>query len=100
MSLVSDGLVESEKIGSGVYFWALPSKASEQRKKCLEISKEQIANLSKQNEELEGKLENAKERTKDDDPEEREKLLDELKEIKEDRDTLQQELSKFEKNSP
>ncbi len=29
-SLIGDGLVETEKIGSGVYFWALPSKAAEQ----------------------------------------------------------------------
>lgn len=28
-SLVSDGLVDSDKIGTSVYFWAFPSKAGQ-----------------------------------------------------------------------
>lgn len=29
MSLVFDGLVDSDKIGTSVYFWAFPSKAGQ-----------------------------------------------------------------------
>lgn len=28
-SLVNDGLVDSEKIGTSIYFWSFPSKASQ-----------------------------------------------------------------------
>jgi len=28
-SLVDDGMVDTEKIGTSVYFWAFPSKASQ-----------------------------------------------------------------------
>ena len=36
MSLVHDGLVDTDKIGTSVYFWAFPSKASQARKRKLE----------------------------------------------------------------
>ena len=39
-SLVDDGLVDTEKIGTSVYFWALPSKASQARKRKLEMAEE------------------------------------------------------------
>ena len=42
-SLVDDGLVDSEKIGTSVYFWAFPSKASQARKRKLETSQEKLA---------------------------------------------------------
>ena len=29
MSLVHDGLVDTDKIGTSVYFWAFPSKAAQ-----------------------------------------------------------------------
>lgn len=35
-SLVDDGLVDSEKIGTSVYFWAFPSKAYNTRKRKIE----------------------------------------------------------------
>merc|ERR1719341_2895548 len=35
-SLVDDGLVDSEKIGTSIYFWAFPSKASQARRAKLE----------------------------------------------------------------
>jgi Fe2+ or Zn2+ uptake regulation protein len=34
-SLVDDGLVESEKIGTSVYFWALPSRALQKRQDAI-----------------------------------------------------------------
>ena len=39
-SLVDDGLVDTEKIGTSVYFWAFPSKASHTRKRKLVMAEE------------------------------------------------------------
>ena len=37
-SLVDDGMVETEKIGTSVYFWAFPSKASQNvSKSCVVV---------------------------------------------------------------
>ena len=36
-SLVDDGMVDTEKIGTSVYFWAFPSKASQARRKKLAL---------------------------------------------------------------
>jgi len=35
-SLIDDGLVDTDKIGSGVYFWAFPSKSGQKRKVRLD----------------------------------------------------------------
>ena len=41
-SLVDDGLVDSDKIGTSVYFWAFPSKATQVRKRKIETSTENL----------------------------------------------------------
>lgn len=41
-SLVDDGLVDTDKIGTSVYFWAFPSKASQARKRKLETAEESL----------------------------------------------------------
>lgn len=41
-SLVDDGLVDTDKIGTSVYFWAFPSKASQARKRKLENSDQSL----------------------------------------------------------
>ena len=41
-SLVDDGLVDSDKIGTSVYFWAFPSKATQVRKRKIETSTEKL----------------------------------------------------------
>ena len=46
-SLVDDGLVDTEKIGTSVYFWAFPSKASQARKRKLEIAEEKSLKVSR-----------------------------------------------------
>jgi hypothetical protein len=43
-SLVDDNFVETDKIGQGVYFWALPSKGRVHREKLL---KDNIAGIEK-----------------------------------------------------
>ncbi|XP_050311354.1 meiotic nuclear division protein 1 homolog [Anthonomus grandis grandis] len=47
--LVDDGLIETDKIGTSIYFWAFPSKAVKSRKRKLE-------EVTKKNEETSKKL--------------------------------------------
>jgi hypothetical protein len=51
-SLVDDGLVDTEKICTSVYFWAFPSKASQARKRKLEIAEEKSLKVSESCEEV------------------------------------------------
>eukprot|EP00808_Paulinella_micropora_P001416 g26771.t1 len=51
-SLVDDNMVDSDKIGSGNYFWALPSKATRQREGQIEKCKRQLELLATQETEL------------------------------------------------
>ena len=46
-SLVDDGLIDTKKIGTSVYFWAFPSKASQARKKKLEMTEEKCQQVRK-----------------------------------------------------
>ncbi|XP_003742762.1 meiotic nuclear division protein 1 homolog [Galendromus occidentalis] len=43
--LVDDNLVESDRIGTSVYFWAFPGKVSRQREACLTELREQLKKL-------------------------------------------------------
>ncbi|KAF0694639.1 Aste57867_14478 [Aphanomyces stellatus] len=52
-ALVDDSLVDTDKIGSGNYFWSFPSKVAQQRKRKLE-------DLEAKRTELRGKIETAK----------------------------------------
>ena len=46
-SLVDDGKIDSDKIGTSVYFWAFPSKAFNKKKQKLETLKQSSAELRK-----------------------------------------------------
>jgi Fe2+ or Zn2+ uptake regulation protein len=46
-SLVDDGKIDSDKIGTSVYFWAFPSKAFNQKKQKLETLRQSSAELKK-----------------------------------------------------
>ena len=48
-SLVDDGLVDSDKIGTSVYFWAFPSKATQVRKRKIETSTENLETVGVMN---------------------------------------------------
>merc|ERR1719209_167748 len=71
MSLVDDGLVDSEKIGTSIYFWAFPSsKASQARKAKLEKVteerdkiRERLATMKKEAQAAEEGREETEERT-------------------------------------
>uniref|UniRef100_A0A5K3FC65 Meiotic nuclear division protein 1 homolog n=1 Tax=Mesocestoides corti TaxID=53468 RepID=A0A5K3FC65_MESCO len=43
MSLVYDGIVDTDKIGTSVYFWAFPSKAGQNRRKKIEDLRNELS---------------------------------------------------------
>lgn len=56
-SLVDDGLVESEKIGTSVYFWALPSRALQKRQDTIRKLENDLENEKNKNKALKEKQE-------------------------------------------
>ena len=46
-SLVDDAMVDTEKIGTSVYFWAFPSKASQNRKRKIEDLEQKCRDLKR-----------------------------------------------------
>src|SRR5690348_3145903 len=54
-SLVNDNLVETDKIGSSNFYWALPSKIFQVKKNTLEKNKDTITHLKNENEALKQK---------------------------------------------
>lgn len=61
MALVDDGLVDTGKIGTSVYFWSLPSKALEAKAKLVAQLQEEMSRAQKRNEQLAKNLEELKE---------------------------------------
>jgi DNA-binding PadR family transcriptional regulator len=97
-SIVNDNLVETDKIGSSNFYWALPSKMYQMKKNNLNRNKEIIENLEKENESLKIKIKEAKATRKETD--ERKDKLDELEELTRKIEDYQKKLNVFKKNDP
>jgi len=97
-SLVDDGLVDTEKIGTSVYFWAFPSKASQARKRKLEMAEEKCSKMTCRLEDLEREISKAEKGREESD--ERQKLLERLEEEKDKRDKMLVRLKDFAENDP
>ncbi|KAM7540989.1 hypothetical protein Aperf_G00000035986 [Anoplocephala perfoliata] len=76
MSLVFDGLVDSDKIGTSTYFWAFPSKAGQSRSKKIAELKAEVSRLESNYNELKDSLSSA--RANKEDSAERQKVLSSL----------------------
>jgi predicted transcriptional regulator len=55
-SLVDDGMVDTDKIGTSIYFWAFPSKATNAKKQKLEHLENSSQQLKKLRVDVEAKL--------------------------------------------
>lgn len=75
-SLVDDGLVDTDKIGTSVYFWAFPSKAANNRKRRLSELQNKVDESGKKLKKLEEQVTEAKSGRED--SEERNNMLKEL----------------------
>ncbi|GAB6030188.1 Meiotic nuclear division protein 1 [Chamberlinius hualienensis] len=96
--LVDDGLVDSEKIGTSIYFWAFPSKAVNNRKRKiddLEGKLKEVSNKLKVTNESIAKAKIGREET-----EERRVILDKLETLKKEKETVIKSIQKFKDNDP
>ncbi|XP_060839414.1 meiotic nuclear division protein 1 homolog [Rhopalosiphum padi] len=97
-NLVDDGLVDTDKIGTSVYFWSFPSKAKMSKKNVLDNTKTKLDEYEKkfkQNLEIIEKEKVGKEIT-----DERQALLNKLKALNEEKLRVESELKKYEDSNP
>lgn len=97
-SLVSDDLIQSDKIGINVLYWSFPSQSLIVRENKLNVLNEQVAALKKSIEETQQKIEESlvgKEETA-----EREEALQKQAEVQEKNNKLKANCQKFAKLDP
>ncbi|KAG8592439.1 hypothetical protein GDO81_000498 [Engystomops pustulosus] len=97
-SLVDDGMVDSERIGTSNYFWAFPSKALHARKRKLEMLESQFSEASQKKKQLEEAVKKAKVGRQD--TEERTELSEELSSLRQQKEGLRTELEKYKDCDP
>ncbi|XP_042685756.1 meiotic nuclear division protein 1 homolog isoform X1 [Centrocercus urophasianus] len=97
-SLVDDGMVDTDRIGTSNYFWAFPSKALHARKRKLEELQTQFAETSQKKEILQKGIEKSKigrENTA-----ERAALVKELAALRQEKEQLRAEIEKYRECDP
>ena len=97
-SLVDDNLVETDKIGTSVYFWAFPSKATQ-------VKKRKLQELQNEFEAVKNKLKVSRERViaakvGREETEKRIKLLPRLQAMKVDEEKITLEIQKYRDSDP
>ncbi|XP_064459867.1 meiotic nuclear division protein 1 homolog isoform X2 [Ornithodoros turicata] len=97
-TLVDDGLVDSEKIGTSVYFWSFPSKAANVRKRKIEHLETEAETTGRKLAVTEEQVEKA--RVGREESEERSKLLEDLAQAETHRKDLLARLDKFKDCDP
>ncbi len=96
--MVDDGLVDSEKIGTSVYYWALPSKAINVRKENIKKFESELKTEKEKNEVLKQRVESI--RSSQDQPEKRAELIEMQEKLKMMKKNLQSELAAYKENDP
>ena len=97
-NLVDDGHVDSEKIGSSIYYWSLPSKALKSRKELVEKIECDMEYETSKNFELKKRLDAFK--TVEDDDEKRMELQTEYLELQSQKEKMLKELEMYKENDP
>ena len=92
-SLVDDGLVDTDKIGTSVYFWAFPSKATATRKRKLGETKERTEATAAKLKATEAAILKAQKGRED--SEKRTEILRKLTEVKEQKAGLEAKLQRY-----
>lgn len=104
-ALVDDGLVQSEKIGTSVYYWSLPSKALASREENIVKLEASLADEKRRQVSLRAKLnvyvkENETGLDREQEDKERVKLQDEISEQELKKKRLLNELDALKENDP
>ncbi|XP_022341799.1 meiotic nuclear division protein 1 homolog [Crassostrea virginica] len=97
-SLVDDGMVDTDKIGTSVYFWAFPSKASQNRKRKLDDLTNRINELDDKRCALVDNVKKAK--IGKEDSEKRSQILQSLEEKKQEKASLLKEIERYRECDP
>jgi len=97
-SLADDGMVDTDKIGTSVYFWAFPSKATANRKRKLDTLNENISGVEKKLKSSEKELVEAS--VGREETEERTELLERLTEMTNKKNELEKSLQQYADNDP
>ncbi|KAM7052247.1 meiotic nuclear division protein 1 homolog isoform 2-T2 [Acridotheres tristis] len=97
-SLVDDGMVDTDRIGTSNYFWAFPSKALHARKRKLDELESQFAESSQKKEALQKSIEKSK--IGREDTAERAALLEELAALRQKKEQLKTEIEKYRECDP
>ena len=97
-SLVDDGLVDSDRIGTSNYFWAFPSKAINNRKRKMSELESKLAEYESRKSRLDEEVVSAS--VGREESEERDRLLHTLQEKSQLREKLAAELEKYKACDP
>ncbi|XP_055452569.1 meiotic nuclear division protein 1 homolog isoform X3 [Psammomys obesus] len=97
-SLVDDGMVDCERIGTSNYYWAFPSKALHARKRKLEVLNSQLLEGNQKHANLQKSIEKA--RIGRQESEERAMLAKELSSFRDQREQLKAEVEKYRECDP
>ncbi|XP_034517393.1 meiotic nuclear division protein 1 homolog isoform X2 [Ailuropoda melanoleuca] len=97
-SLVDDGMVDCERIGTSNYYWAFPSKALHARKRKLEVLESQLSEGNQKHASLQKSIEKAKIGRHE--TEERTMLAKELSSLRDQREQLKTEVEKYKECDP
>ncbi|XP_063365325.1 meiotic nuclear division protein 1 homolog [Cydia amplana] len=97
-SLVDDHLVDSEKIGTSIYFWSYPSKVKNAKKRKLNYMQNELAECTKKLKKTEEAI--ASESIGREATEERTDVLKSLEKMKKEEEALKKELQKYRDSDP
>ena len=97
-SLVDDDLVDTDKIGTSCYFWAFPSKATQNRKRKLKDVQEKLSDTRKKMKSVEIQVE--KSSWDKIDGEERRNILQELAELEKKKSQLENQIALYKDSDP
>ena len=97
-SLVDDNLVDTDKIGTSVYFWAFPGKALSLRKAKLSELQDKLSAAKSKSEDLDLIL--AESRSGKEDSDDRDVIMEELAEMEAKKKDLAAQLKKYEGCDP
>ena len=98
-SLVDDNLVETDKIGIGAFFWALPSQGLQKRKNAIEDYDKKIE-AQKADIESKTKLIAEAESSRVNEDGSRDKMMEQLEELRKKKAELTTELKNYERSDP
>nr|XP_019014721.1 uncharacterized protein I206_00807 [Kwoniella pini CBS 10737]OCF53502.1 hypothetical protein I206_00807 [Kwoniella pini CBS 10737] len=91
--IISDGFVQMDKIGTGNYFWSLPSAAGATKQALLAKNKKELEAINEKIKEVQADIEDA-EKGREDTPDRR-NLIAQLNGLNETSSSLKKELSAF-----